>query len=154
MVQPSLRNDLLRAMARRGIATERLAMHSRAADDLSHLALYNEVDIGLDTFPYNGATTTCEALWMGVPVISRRGRTHTSRMGASLLGAIGQADWVADTDPGFARAAARLAHDIEALTRWRAAARTQLQASALFDETGFTAAFESLLLQAWAQPGG
>jgi len=152
MVQPSLRQDLAHEMARRGIAAERLAMHSRAADDMSHLALYNEVDIGLDTFPYNGATTTCEALWMGVPVVSRRGRTHTSRMGASLLTAIGQSAWVADTDVEFAHAAARLALDPEALAQWRRGSRTHLLASELFDEAGFVTAFENLLLQAWVKP--
>ncbi len=153
MVQPSLREHIGRAMAERGISAGRLTMHTRAADDMSHLGLYNEVDIGLDTFPYNGATTTCEALWMGVPVVSRRGRTHTSRMGASLLGAIGQPGWVADTDAGFVQAAARLAFDVEALARWRAESRTSLQASVLLDQPGFVSAFETALEHAWVQPG-
>ena len=153
MAQASLRADIERAMAARGITADRLTLQARDADDQSHLALYNEVDIGLDTFPYNGATTTCEALWMGVPVVSRRGRTHTSRMGASLLGAIGQPDWVADSDAGFAQAAARLATDIEGLVRWRAHSRARLQASELLDRPGFTSAFESLLERAWAMPG-
>ena len=153
MAQASLRADIERAMAARGITADRLTLQARDADDQSHLALYNEVDIGLDTFPYNGATTTCEALWMGVPVVTLRGRTHTSRMGASLLGAIGQPDWVAESDAGFAQAAARLATDIEGLARWRAQSRTRLQASELLDRPGFTSAFESLLDQAWAMPG-
>jgi protein O-GlcNAc transferase len=153
MAQPSLREDIERAMAARGVAADRLTLHARDADDQSHLALYNEVDIGLDTFPYNGATTTCEALWMGVPVVSLRGRTHTSRMGASLLSAIGQTDWVADSDAAFAKAAARLATDTEGLARWRAGSRARLQASVLLDQAGFTSAFESLLERAWAQPG-
>jgi protein O-GlcNAc transferase len=152
MAQPSLRADIQHAMAMRGVAAERLTLQSRDADDLSHLALYNEVDIGLDSFPYNGATTTCEALWMGVPVVSRRGRTHTSRMGASLLSAIGQTDWVADTDARFAQIAARLAANTEALAQWRAGARAQLLASELLDQRGFTGAFESVLEQMWA-PG-
>jgi predicted O-linked N-acetylglucosamine transferase (SPINDLY family) len=153
MAQASLRADIERAMAARGITADRLTLQARDADDQSHLALYNEVDIGLDTFPYNGATTTCEALWMGVPVVSLRGRTHTSRMGASLLGAIGQPDWVADSDAGFAQAAARLATDTEGLARWRAQSRMRLQASELLDRPGFTGAFESLLEQAWAASG-
>ena len=152
MAQASLRRDIEREMVGRGISADRLTMQSRAADDLSHLALYNEVDIGLDTFPYNGATTTCEALWMGVPVVSLRGRTHTSRMGASLLGAIGQSDWVADSDARFAQVAARLASAPRELASWRAESRSRLRASALLDQPGFASAFEALLERAWARP--
>jgi len=92
-------------------------------------------------------------LWMGVPVVSRRGRTHTSRMGASLLAAIGRPAWVADTDVEFAQAAMRVASDPEELERWRAESRTRLRASMLCDEPGFTRAFEALLEQAWTSPG-
>lgn len=152
MAQASLRVDIERAMAERGIAIDRLTLHARAADDQSHLALYNEVDIGLDTYPYNGATTTCEALWMGVPVISRRGRTHTSRMGASLLGAIGRNDCVADSDAGFAVRAAALASNLEALADWRLTARDALLASPLLAHADFTREFESLLEKAWITP--
>ena len=152
MAQPSLRLDIERSMAERGIKSERLTMQSRAADDMSHLALYNEVDIGLDTFPYNGATTTCEALWMGVPVVSRSGRTHTSRMGASLLGAIGRQDCVAQTDAEFVARAATLASSLDTLANWRATARDVLAASPLMAHAAFTREFEDLLDKASAMP--
>ncbi|MDL2339522.1 MAG: tetratricopeptide repeat protein [Pseudomonadota bacterium] len=152
LAQASIRLDIERALAERGIAAERLSMHARAADDQGHLALYNEIDIGLDTYPYNGATTTCEALWMGVPVISRRGRTHTSRMGASLLGAIDRNDCVADSDAEFAARAATLASGVDALASWRAAARDALRASPLMGHAAFTREFEALLDRAWDTP--
>jgi protein O-GlcNAc transferase len=151
--QPSNRANLERFMGEQGIAAERLIIQRWQTEKAGHLGMYNEVDIALDTFPYNGATTTCEALWMGVPVVSRRGATHTSRMGASLLGAIGQPGWVADSDEAFVQVAARLASDGEGLTRWRAEARAHLQASELFDETGFARDFLAALDEAWARRG-
>ena len=152
MAQPSNRADIERFMAARGIAPERLSLLARQAADSDHLALYNEVDIALDTYPYNGATTTCEALWMGVPVVSLRGRTHTSRMGASILGAIGRSDWVAHDDAGFAALAAMLAADVGALAGWRARARGHLASSELCDGPGFARAFEHALERACSSP--
>ncbi len=153
MAQASNRSNIERFMGALGIAAERLDLQPWKADKRGHLGTYNDVDIALDTYPYNGATTTCEALWMGVPVVSRRGATHTSRMGASLLGAIGQTGWVADTDEAFVAHAVRLAGDPEGLTRWRLQCRERLQASELFDEAGFAREFENILDQAWARRG-
>lgn len=153
MAQASNRDNIERFMAARGVAAERLSLQPWLASKSSHLDLYNQVDIALDPYPYNGATTTCEALWMGVPVLSLRGRTHTSRMGASLLHAIGRSEWVADSDAEFVAKACQLAADRNARARWRTEARSVLQASALLDETGHTAAFEALLQAAWASVG-
>lgn len=147
--QPGICDALRERMAALGIDPGRLLLNPWRPDLGSHLELYREVDIALDTFPYNGATTTCEALWMGVPVISRRGATHTARMGASLLGAIGRDDWIADDVPGFAAAAAMLAADGSALATFRRDARTRLRASPLMDEAAQAADFGRLLLQAW-----
>jgi predicted O-linked N-acetylglucosamine transferase (SPINDLY family) len=137
-------------MAGHGISADRLSLHSRDADDRDHLALYNAVDIALDSYPYNGATTTCEALWMGLPVVTRRGATHTARMGASILGAIGRSDWVAHADHDFVRIAADLAADLPALASWRAGARVRLAASELCDGGGMARALEAALAHAWA----
>jgi predicted O-linked N-acetylglucosamine transferase (SPINDLY family) len=150
MAQASNRADIETVMAAHGIAAERLTLQARQAADSDHLALYNAVDIALDTYPYNGATTTCEALWMGVPVVTLRGRTHTSRMGASILGAIGRTDWVTDSDVDFARVAAALAADAIGLAQWRERSRDHIAASSLCDGSGFARTFESALEGAWA----
>lgn len=153
MAEASNRDSITRFMLAHGIGTERIELLARISSKTSHLELYNRLDIALDSFPYNGATTTCEALWMGVPVVTRRGRTHTSRMGASILAAIGRTDWVADDDAAYVATVARLAGDVEGLAHWRADARASLRASPLFDERGFTRSFEAALEEAWAAAG-
>ena len=151
MAQASNRADIESVMAGHGVEAERLTLQARQAADSDHLALYNHVDIALDTYPYNGATTTCEALWMGLPVVTLRGRTHTSRMGASILGAIGRTDWVTDSDADFARVAAALAADATGLAQWRERSRDHIAASSLCDGAGFSRAFEAALELAWAE---
>ena len=149
MAQASNRVGIESFMAARGIEAGRLTLIARTPSTDSHLAIYQQVDIALDTFPYNGATTTCEALWMGVPVVSLRGRTHPSRMGASILSAIGRADCVATNDAGYVDRAVALAADLAGLAAWRAAARDHLCAGPLLDQQGFTREFEGLIEQAW-----
>ena len=153
MAQVSNRDNIERFMAAHGVAPERLTLQPWVASKHSHLSQYNEIDVALDPYPYNGATTTCEALWMGVPVVSLHGRTHTSRMGASILRGIGKAEWVTHSDAAYVATVARLAGDLHALAEWRLQARRQLAASELFDEPGFTTSFEALLSQAWALAG-
>jgi protein O-GlcNAc transferase len=77
-------NRIVESFAARGIAADRLDLRGRIEDPRGHLALYGEIDVALDTFPYHGTTTTCEALSMGVPVVSLSGVTHRSRVAASL----------------------------------------------------------------------
>jgi predicted O-linked N-acetylglucosamine transferase (SPINDLY family) len=153
MAQAGNRSNIERFMASQGIAADRLDLFAWQANKDGHLNMYNQVDIALDSFPYNGATTTCEALWMGVPVVSRRGATHTSRMGASILGAIGQSKWVADTDAAFVEIVVNLAADVPALARWRAESRVRLKSSELLDDAGFTRDFEAALEAAWERKG-
>ena len=104
--------DLYRArLAERGIAADRVELTGWTAASAHHLAFYERVDIALDPFPYNGTTTTCEALWMGVPVVTLRATRHGGRVGASLLGRIGADDWIADTVNDYVARAAALAAD-------------------------------------------
>ena len=151
VADPVNRGDIERFMLERGVAPDRLDLRARVEVRASHLEVYNEVDIALDTYPYNGATTTCEALWMGVPVVSLQGLTHTSRMGASILRAAGHPEWVVSTDTDYVRLAATLASDWPTLARWRLTARDDLSGSALLDEPGFSRDVEALLEQAWLQ---
>ena len=112
-----------------------------------HLASYHRVDISLDTFPYNGTTTTCEALWMGVPVVNLTGDRHASRVGASLLHAAGHPEWVTSCWEGYEDACRALATDPARLSYLRPRLRQQLQASALCDHPGQAADFGALILQ-------
>ena len=153
MAQPANRVNIERFMASQGVTPERLRLQAWNASKSSHLETYNEVDVALDPFPYNGATTTCEALWMGVPVLTRAGRTHTSRMGASILNSIGKTAWVCADDEAYVAAAVQLADDRAGLAHWRSHARGWLATTPLFDEAGFTRCFESVLLQAFDAVG-
>lgn len=108
------------------------------------LAQYGRIDIALDTLPYNGGTTTCDALWMGVPVVSLAGESFVARMGESLLNTVGHAQWLAQDAAGFVRIAAHLAADTGALAAHRAALRERMRDSGLCDAAGYTRSLESL----------
>ena len=114
----------------------------------------NRMDIALDTFPYHGTTTTCEALWMGVPVLSLCGDGHVSRVGASLLTQVGLGDWIVDQEDAFVDQAVRRAEDLTHLARLRATLRGAMRASSLCDAAGFTRDLEAAyraMWQAWCQ---
>lgn len=132
-----------------GLEKSRIAICGADDSWQSHLARYHEVDIALDVFPYNGTTTTCEALWMGVPVISLSGRTHVSRVGRSLLTRVGLQDLAADTPEEFVSKAATLAGDVERLGALRTGLRQKLLSSPLYDATGFTRDLENAFRTMW-----
>ena len=148
------REHVQQAFAALGIAAERLELMTWAEQTDSHLDVYNRIDIGLDSYPYNGATTTCEALWMGVPIVSLCGETHASRMGLSILGAAGLAELVADSDAGFVALAVALANDRVRLADLRAGLRERLRSSPLMDAPAYTQALEALYRQAWQACSG
>jgi predicted O-linked N-acetylglucosamine transferase (SPINDLY family) len=139
------RDFVARRFAALGIAAERIEFSPWQPDPQRHLAAYAEIDIALDTFPFNGATTTCEALHMGVPVVSRVGHTHPSRMGASILGAAGLAQHVALDDAGYVAEACALAGDVAALATMRATQRARVAASRLMDRPAFARDFENAI---------
>jgi len=146
---PPTREWYAALFAARGIAGERVALRGRTESVADHLALYGEVDIALDTFPYNGTTTTCEALWQGVPVVTVAGGLHMGRVGASLLQAAGHPEWVAEDAEGYLAVAARLAADTARLARIRAGLREEMAASSLCDGAAFTAQAEAAYRQMW-----
>ena len=138
--QDSAPGRLQARFAAHGIGSERLVLLPETGRYADHLAHYHQVDIALDTFPYNGTTTTCEALWMGVPVVTLAGPTHVARVGASLLSAAGLAEWVAQTPEGFVQTAAAWAAQPEALARLRGGLR--LKMAGLCDGPAFAAKLE------------
>jgi protein O-GlcNAc transferase len=109
------------------------------------------VDIALDHYPYNGVTTTCESLYVGVPVISLHGTNCVSRSGLSILGTLGLSELVASSPDRYVSAALALANDLPRLQELRASMRSRLEQSLLRDEKSFAADFAKLLQSAWAQ---
>jgi predicted O-linked N-acetylglucosamine transferase (SPINDLY family) len=137
-------------LASRGINPVRIQTRGKTADNSSHLALYNEIDIALDTFPYNGTTTTCESLWMGVPVIGLAGDSHLSRVGLSLLTCIGLPELVAPTVDDYIHLAANLAKDPARLAAINGdPLRNRLRASPLCDQASFASRFATAMRQLW-----
>jgi len=137
------------SFATRGIAPERVLLRPFAQGREAHLATYGEIDVALDTFPYNGTTTTCEALWMGVPVVTLAGAAHAGRVGLSLLTQVGRTAWIADTRDAYVEIAAALAAARGALGTERATLRETVRASGLTDGPGFTRALERFYRAAW-----
>ena len=134
--------------ARHGLARERIQLHEFKSFG-HYLAMHNEVDIVLDTHPYTGGTTTCHALWMGVPVVTMTGTTATSRGGASVLAAVGLSELVADSAEDYVTIAAQLAGDLPRLARLRAGLRQRARASPLCDAAGFTRDLEAIYRTMW-----
>ncbi|HEX3731252.1 MAG TPA: tetratricopeptide repeat protein [Opitutaceae bacterium] len=133
-----------------GIAADRSELWPMSATVPEHLARYAEIDVALDPFPYNGTTTTCEALWMGVPVVTLAGDRHAARVGASLLTAACHPEWIAASRPDYVRIAAGLAAAPELRARLRAGLREEMKQSALLDHPGQAARFAAAVRQAWA----
>jgi predicted O-linked N-acetylglucosamine transferase (SPINDLY family) len=121
-------------------------------DDSSHLQMleqYADIDIALDTFPFNGGATTCEALWMGVPVVTLSGHTPISRQSASLLASCGLAGFVAYNTDEFISKVNNLATDLESLASLRSAMREKITRSLLCDGRLFAANLESAYRDMW-----
>lgn len=114
-----------------------------------YFALYHRIDIHLDTFPYNGCTTTCDALWMGVPVLTLAGDRKIQRMGNSLLQAISLGDWIAHSPEEYVNKAITFAQDLEAIAQLRTSLRERFQKSQLGDIEGLTLALENAYQQMW-----
>jgi protein O-GlcNAc transferase len=136
-------------LAAAGLPDERVDLCGFVDGVAAHIALYDEVDIALDPTPYNGTTTTCEALWMGVPVLTLAGEWHASRVGVSLLTRAGLGDLIAATPEEFVARAATLAANRARLAELRAGLRARLAASPLCDGRRLAAEFETIYRELW-----
>lgn len=145
--------DVLKATVARyaelGISEDRLICEGHIAGRGAHLAAYSRVDIALDPFPYNGVTTTVEALWMGVPVLTLAGQRFVSHQGVGLLSNAGLLDWVASDADDFVSKAVMHASDLSRLAGVRAGLREKVQVSPLFDAQRFARHFERALRGMW-----
>jgi protein O-GlcNAc transferase len=144
-----LRAEIAARFARVGGDPDRLEVRSPHKDRRDHLAAYAEIDVALDPAPYCGTTTTCEALWMGVPVVTLAGRSHAGRVGVSLLNAVGRSEWIARDEDHYVRLASALATNRERLARERGELREAMRRSVLCDGPGFCVRFEKALRGAW-----
>jgi predicted O-linked N-acetylglucosamine transferase (SPINDLY family) len=139
-----------RKLAESGIAPARVDLVERVPL-AEYYAQYGRVDACLDTIPYSGGTTTCDALWMGVPVVTLAGTRSMSRSSASLLSSVGRPDLVAQNAEQFVTIAARLAAQGAWPAMARASLRERLMASPLMDESRFTCDLEDLYRRAWRE---
>ncbi len=146
---PAVRRHIFRLFKGAGVSPDRIDLQGPTLNLTDHLSLYGRVDVALDPFPYNGATTTCEALWMGVPVITLAGNAHRGRVGASLLNAVGLGRFVAETPEQYLMLAAGLAADLDHLAELRTTLRRQVSESPLCDAPAFARKVEAAYRDMW-----
>lgn len=144
----STRARLEAAFARHGVDPSRLSLLPPVSD-ADFWRLRHEIDIALDPFPYNGVTSTCEALYVGTPMVTLAGNYGQSRTAASLLTAVGLGDLVARTEEEYLEINVRLASDLNSLSRLRSSLRERMQNSPLMDYRSFTSALEGLYRRIW-----
>jgi predicted O-linked N-acetylglucosamine transferase (SPINDLY family) len=155
--EPSMQNRWLAKFAAHGIDEDRLILKAKIDIRARHLELYYDVDIALDPFPFNGATTTFEALSMGVPVVSLLGRHFVDRVAASMVSHAGYPDFVAEDRADYVALAQILAGDLDRLAELRTSIRDHLHASPLCDGPGYARTVESAfrdMWQTWVKTGG
>ncbi len=149
LADPVIREKIFERFQASGISQERITLNQRESSHQRHLERYHEVDIALDSFPYNGTTTTCEALYMGVPVITLEGKDHRSRVGVSLLNQVQLQHLIARNEEEYVEIACSLASKVADLAELRNNLRARMEASPLMDEAGFTQGLENTYREMW-----
>lgn len=140
---------IMRGFAERGVDPERVELIGWQADPGHHLRLYSRIDLALDPFPYNGTTTTCEAMWMGVPVLTLLGDRHAARVGASLLTQVGLQRFIARTRDEYVARAVALAMAPGELGEIRRGLRARMSGSPLCDAPAFARDIEAAYRTVW-----
>jgi len=143
------RAQMVEKFLRHGITKERIKLLCFIPSRIDHLKAYNLIDVALDTFPYNGTSTSCEALWMGVPLITKVGNRHPSRVGMSILKALGLDDWIADSDEEYIAKAVEIANNPKQLMQIKHTLRPRMKNSPLCDHFGFARKFETAIRKMW-----
>lgn len=149
----SVKQDVLAKFSEEGVAAERIILKVVTSTPLEHLQEYAQVDIAFDTFPYHGTTTTCEALWMGTPVITLAGSTHVSRVGVSLLRNVGCEELIAVSPEDYIEKTVALAQAPQRLITLRENLRAMMAGSPLMDAVGVTRELEEAFLAMAAKVG-
>jgi len=140
----STRNRYWELFSNQGIDTTRIILTGTILDHHDHLAYHSNIDLALDSFPYNGTTTTCEALIMGVPTLTLTGVTHAHRVGHSLLSSVGLSEWVATTTSEYIEKAVSFAQNWTQLAQLRSQLRQQVLNSSLCDAVTYTRQLETI----------
>lgn len=142
--------EVKRRLQKNGVEIERIRLLGQASRE-AYFVSYAEVDMNLDSFPFTGGTTTCDALWMGVPTLTLIGNTMIARQGASLMTAAGLPDWVAMSQTEYVEKAISLSTDLTGLAALRSGLRACLKTSPLFDGARFARHFETALQEMWQE---
>jgi predicted O-linked N-acetylglucosamine transferase (SPINDLY family) len=140
--------NLAELAERRGIDPARIEVFDKQPRE-RYYRLVQQADIALDPFPFNGHTTTCDAIWLGVPVVILLGRMYASRFGSSVLANVGLEEWIARSVDEYIAVAVRMAGDVERLAELRAGLRARMAASRLLDFQGFTRRVETAYREMW-----
>jgi protein O-GlcNAc transferase len=146
----TVRKDILERFLAYGINAERITIEGFDSRE-NYLLTYHHIDIALDPFPFTGGTTTMEALWMGVPVLTLQGESLVSRQGIGILMNAGLPNWIARNEDEYITKAIRFSTDLGNLTSLRSGLRQQVLASPLFDAPLFSDNFEKALWAMWRQ---
>ena len=151
LADPEMRTPLAQQFSAHGIDPQRIELRPHVAESATHLATYGDIDIALDPLIYNGTTTTCEALVMGVPVVTWIGDRHAARVGFDLLSRVGLSELAAPDRGAYVALAAELAKDLPRLQRIRSELRQRMLGSPICDRKRFARQFEAALRQMWQQ---
>jgi predicted O-linked N-acetylglucosamine transferase (SPINDLY family) len=143
---PFIRDEITQKFKRFDIAAERLVLNSFSGTMQEHLECYNQIDLALDTFPFNGATTTCESLWMGVPVLTLIGNQHACRVGYSLLNRLGLNSFAAKDKPQYLQTAVYHATNPKLIHNLKNSLRSAMAASSICNGKKFALEFENTMM--------
>ena len=144
---PRTQDRYLEYFQEQGIDPARIQLMAKVKEERAHLSLYNKMDIALDTFPYNGTTTTCEALWMGIPVITLRGTSHAARVGESILNQSGLSALIAHNEADYINKAIYLAERPDDRVHFRQNLRDWMAQSVLCRKDMFVKDLENIYFQ-------